>query len=676
MRQVTRRLAAATATLSLALGGVVLVGAPASAATLIVTVATDDTVTPPAGGLREALQNANPGDVITFADGLPEIDLEGTISVAVGVTIDGGGDIVIGRVASVFTFPQLDFRPSVPNQDIELKDITVQGVVGGTGSAIYVTLNGGQAPRDVTFEGLVVKNELGASAGAVYVNGIVGDVRVTGSTFSGNTGTTTAGLNLSSVGSSAITVIDSTFSVNTATGSGAGLRIEDPTNADVTLSSVTFTGNQITGLGAGEGDGGALWIRNAKSLTIDGAGANGDSEFSGNSTSRTGGALWGAFLGEASITDTAFSDNTSTQDGGGAWLNFIDGTLDVEGATFSDNTTTASGSGGGLAIYNLSGTLTITGATFRDNTSAATGGGLYWQGGPSATISDSEFLSNSANRTGGAYIDEVGDDLTITRTTFGANDSTADVSGLLLGSVAAGATVTIDSSAFGLNTLDVGSPLATSLGTGLMLGTVTIVNSTFFETQESGVPALFFSEVDDDGFVSIAQSTIVTDGPAVTFGTLLDTDPVITGSILSSTDPAVVVSTAGAALVQVSWSIASNILGDAVDVTGNQLSTDPQLGTLGDHGGVTATILPLAGSPAINAGNPAFAAPPSLDQRGTGFPRVVGGRIDVGAVEVQAALAATGSTVPWWVIAIAAGVVLLGVVTFVLTRRARSELED
>jgi hypothetical protein len=57
--------------------------------------------------------------------------------------------------------------------------------------------------------------------------------------------------------------------------------------------------------------------------------------------------------------------------------------------------------------------------------------------------------------------------------------------------------------------------------------------------------------------------------------------------------------------------------------------------TLADNGGPTLTHALVAGSPAIDAGDPAFASPPDYDQRGVGFDRVVGGRIDIGAFEVQ-----------------------------------------
>jgi len=66
------------------------------------------------------------------------------------------------------------------------------------------------------------------------------------------------------------------------------------------------------------------------------------------------------------------------------------------------------------------------------------------------------------------------------------------------------------------------------------------------------------------------------------------------------------------------------------DTGGNLFGLDPLLGPLADNGGPTQTHLPGRSSQAIDAGDPAFAAPPSTDQRGR--PRLVG-RLDIGAVE-------------------------------------------
>jgi hypothetical protein len=64
---------------------------------------------------------------------------------------------------------------------------------------------------------------------------------------------------------------------------------------------------------------------------------------------------------------------------------------------------------------------------------------------------------------------------------------------------------------------------------------------------------------------------------------------------------------------------------------------DPMLGPLAANGGLTPTMALLPGSPAINAGDNTGA--PDTDQRG--FPRIVGGTIDIGAFELQPADQAT-----------------------------------
>jgi hypothetical protein len=74
---------------------------------------------------------------------------------------------------------------------------------------------------------------------------------------------------------------------------------------------------------------------------------------------------------------------------------------------------------------------------------------------------------------------------------------------------------------------------------------------------------------------------------------------------------------------------------------------DPKLGPLADNGGPAlpggATFLthaPLAGSPVIDAGDPALVpglgGVPEFDQRGAPYSRLVGARVDMGAVESQA----------------------------------------
>ncbi|HEY3762541.1 MAG TPA: choice-of-anchor Q domain-containing protein [Verrucomicrobiae bacterium] len=73
----------------------------------------------------------------------------------------------------------------------------------------------------------------------------------------------------------------------------------------------------------------------------------------------------------------------------------------------------------------------------------------------------------------------------------------------------------------------------------------------------------------------------------------------------------------------------------ATDLAGNTNSPlNARLGGLANNGGPTMTsaLLISPNSPAINAGNPAAA--PSFDQRGPGFPRLVGNLMDIGAYEL------------------------------------------
>jgi hypothetical protein len=62
---------------------------------------------------------------------------------------------------------------------------------------------------------------------------------------------------------------------------------------------------------------------------------------------------------------------------------------------------------------------------------------------------------------------------------------------------------------------------------------------------------------------------------------------------------------------------------------------DPGLGALANNGGPTQTMELSATSPALDVGPatvPTFAGN-GFDQRGTGFARVVNGRVDIGAFE-------------------------------------------
>ena len=105
-------------------------------------------------------------------------------------------------------------------------------------------------------------------------------------------------------------------------------------------------------------------------------------------------------------------------------------------------------------------------------------------------------------------------------------------------------------------------------------------------------------------------------------------------------------------------SIGHNLIGDigsstgwiATDLTGSMSQPlNAKLSALGNYGGPTKTMVPLAGSPALHAG--AVSLIPSgvsVDQRG--LPRVVNGKVDIGAVEIQKQSPYGGSPAPFGLI--------------------------
>jgi hypothetical protein len=90
-------------------------------------------------------------------------------------------------------------------------------------------------------------------------------------------------------------------------------------------------------------------------------------------------------------------------------------------------------------------------------------------------------------------------------------------------------------------------------------------------------------------------------------------------------------------------SLGHNLIGDGsgasgfapTDLVGDHLQAiDPKLNDLNENGGPTQTMALKPGSLALDAGDNTGA--PAWDQRGSGFPRIVNGTIDMGAFEVQA----------------------------------------
>lgn len=158
------------------------------------------------------------------------------------------------------------------------------------------------------------------------------------------------------------------------------------------------------------------------------------------------------------------------------------------------------------------------------------------------------------------------------------------------------------------NTTISGNSAATGAGLLLLGGTTTIQNSTIAaNTAADGSHGI---RMDGQASATI-QSSILFNGSGD-----------ITGTVTSA---------------------GHNVIGDAAGATiagdpgQDRLDVDPRLGPLADHGGRTRTHSLLPASPALDWGSiPAVLADFSnlkFDQRGEGYPRVIGTAIDSGAFE-------------------------------------------
>ena len=183
---------------------------------------------------------------------------------------------------------------------------------------------------------------------------------------------------------------------------------------------------------------------------------------------------------------------------------------------------------------------------------------------------------------------------------------------------------------------------------------MSLINDTISENGAASGGGLYLG----DGSLVLINSTVagnsvasggagggldVTAGTATLNNTIVALNTAGTGITATASDIAGTIATASA----------FNLIGTGGSggltngVNGNQVGVaNPGLGPLTDNDGPTQTIALVTGSPAIDAGSNALAVDPSTgqtlttDQRGTGFPRIVNGTVDIGAYEVQSFITA------------------------------------
>ncbi len=186
-------------------------------------------------------------------------------------------------------------------------------------------------------------------------------------------------------------------------------------------------------------------------------------------------------------------------------------------------------------------------------------------------------------------------------------------------------------------------------------GTLTINNSTLADNIATG----YGGGIENGGVLTLNQTTVTgNSSPADAGGGGIDASPetttvinqsTITGNTESGNGSGGVLSYGGTLTVNNSI-IAGNRGGDigygysnSLTLLGTNLTSgNPLLAPLGNYGGPTPTMPPMAGSPAINAGDDAVVVGPATDQRGQ--PRVSGTHVDIGAVEFQVGTVVSNNT--------------------------------
>lgn len=624
----SRRVAALGSAAVLASAGVgaavVLSGseAGAAAATFTVDQLSDDGTGGTTGSLSWAIQqaNANPGqDTIDFS-------VTGTISVtgnlpqiyeavsitgpgASALTIDGGG-----------TKRLLDFV----------------GFAGGTDTVSGLTLTGGynvdgggirtnHVDADLVLSGMVITGNVASTdGGGVSLYG-TGHVLIVDSQITNNYAHDDGGglylwnTNFLTDADFTVTITNSTISGNTSYSDGGAvwgyavtLGIVDSTLADNAAyigavhlgaysfhSSLAVTGSHITGnTASGEGSSG-LQLENGTTATVAG------SEISGNHTAFYGGAAVVAGASALYVIDSTVNDNVADHDGGAFYVN-DSSSLFVVRSTVSGNA--ASDGGGGAKVVGASGFATLD-STWSGNTAGYYGGALYLNNSGQIIVAQSTISGNSAAQAGGIYGAQ-GIGIQMAQSTITGNKALdpgnlPKVGGIQIGG---GDPILTGARAEAHSAHHAPSRVATPMNSGRVPerghGVAPAVAPGPGHVEMSGT--IVAANNDDDNLdLGAAGATIVH----------VAAEASIIGSIQS---PNVVVTDAG---------------GTRSGVTAAALL----LGPLADNGGPTKTHALLPGSPAIDAGPATVTDFPGneYDQRGEGYPRVVNGKVDVGAFEVQ-----------------------------------------
>ena len=333
--------------------------------------------------------------------------------------------------------------------------------------------------------------------------------------------------------------------------------------------TATIAGLRISGGYSPYGGGGVL--DDHATVTISDCFLTGNSSYYGGAIFNDGSGS-GATL---AVLNCNINGNYAQFAGGGIYNNGSGATASVMNSFVSNNTAAysaigiAQGDGGG--IFNAGGTLTIANSVVSNNLAGVTdpfpagfGGGIYSSG--TLTITNSTIRDNQGYLAGGGIAG--GGGMTITSSTISGN----------------GASAQHDGQPFGRG--------------GGISGSVTFTNSTLSGNYAS------LSAGGIDGGGNITNSTISGNSP----GGISVTGTLEIGNTVLKAGTGANISNNGGGIASDGYNVCSDNGGGFLNGPGDQINTDPLLGSLQDNGGPTFTHELLKGSPAIDAGDPKFSS--------------------------------------------------------------------
>lgn len=405
--------------------------------------------------MADALAAAAAGDTVTLGT---DIEVKSTLTIGKAITLDLNGHRMTGDGSCRIL--KVSIKQAAEGDVLTIQNGTITGgnsvPTNGDGGAIWIrdARTAGQENIEVRLESLILTGNTGNKGGAVSVNQgkvTISECTMTGNQAahknSGNGGAVYADdVNKDSVYAS-LTITGSTISGNTAINGGAIYTAIDTTIVDTMIgtstSDASLTGNTATG-----GSGGAIHYESSNSHPSTTLTLRGNTRVSGNTAAGGGGIASGSssylYSGkETGYTSTVvledgatIAGNTGRTNGGGVYLVGNGTRFEMKGGTITGNTT--NGYGGGIYSTNWRG-MTVTGGSIddnratnggaiyiknvnlksnsitqevlnvssgvsiRNNTASQAGGGIYMEGGVTATFADGAALYNNkaGSRTSG-----------------------------------------------------------------------------------------------------------------------------------------------------------------------------------------------------------------------------------------------------------------------------------